>query len=107
VRSLLHHIIDVLVDDFLRGILKLEDRLDDLEEVIFNNRKTSEEAKKINLLRREVTTLRRIAIPLRSTVSELTSDIQKFSNKDVTFPYVVVMVVCLSAYLCYSITFTS
>jgi len=84
---LLHHIIDVLVDDFLRGILKLEDRLDDLEEVIFNNRKTSEEAKKINLLRREVTTLRRIAIRLRSTVSELTSDIQKFSNKDVTLLY--------------------
>jgi magnesium transporter len=81
---LLHHIIDVLVDDFLKGIIKLEDRLDDLEKVIFNNRKTSREAKKVNLLRREVTTLRRIALPLRSTISELTNDIQRFSSKDFT-----------------------
>jgi len=83
---LLHHIIDVLVDDFLRGIIKLQKSLDDLEEVIFDNGKKPPEAKKINLLRREVTTLRRIAIPLRSTVSELTSEIQKFSKEDVT-PY--------------------
>jgi magnesium transporter len=81
---LLHHIIDVLVDDFLKGIIKLEDRLDDLEKVIFNNRKASQEAKRINLLRREVTTLRRIALPLRSTISELTNEIQRFSSKDFT-----------------------
>jgi len=42
---LLHHIIDVLVDDFLRYIIKLEDSLDDLEEVIFNKGKRSAEAK--------------------------------------------------------------
>ncbi|HEY6536449.1 MAG TPA: magnesium transporter CorA family protein [Candidatus Nitrosocosmicus sp.] len=81
---LLHHIIDVLVDDFLRGIIKLENSLDDQREVILNKRNTSAESKKINLLRIEVTTLRRIAIPLKITVSELTSDIRKFSNKDVT-----------------------
>lgn len=80
---LLHHIIDVLVDDFLRGIIKLENSLDDLGEVISNKRKTSAESKKINLLRIQVTALRRIAIPLKITVSELTSDIRKFSNKDV------------------------
>jgi magnesium transporter len=81
---LLHHIIDVLVDDFLRDMIKLEVNLEDLEEIIFNNRKTSEEAKKINLLRREVTTLRRIASSLRSTILELTNDIQRFSDEDVT-----------------------
>lgn len=81
---LLHHIIDVLVDDFLRVIIKLEDSLDDLEKVIFNNRKRSQEINRINLLRREVTTLRRIALPLRSTISELTNDIQRFSSKDFT-----------------------
>lgn len=84
---LLHHIIDVLVDDFLRYIIKLEDSLDDLEEVIFNKGKRSAEAKKINLFRREVSTLRRIALPLRRTLSELTSDIQQFSNEDVTASY--------------------
>jgi magnesium transporter len=68
----------------LGGITKLEDSLDDLENVIFNEGKTSEEGKKINLLRREISTFRRTALPLRSTVLELTSDIQKFSNKDDT-----------------------
>jgi Mg2+ and Co2+ transporter CorA len=34
---LLHYIIDVLVDDFLKVLIKLEDSLDDLEKVIFNN----------------------------------------------------------------------
>ncbi|PWU79377.1 MAG: hypothetical protein DLM72_17705 [Candidatus Nitrosopolaris wilkensis] len=67
-------------------MIRLENSLDDLEEIIFNNRKNQAETKKINLLRREVTTLRRMAIPLRRTIWELTSHTQKFSKDDLT-PY--------------------
>ncbi len=85
---LLHRIIDVLVDGFMRSIIMVENRLDELEEFIFISGKRRAEAKMINLLRREVTILRRIAIPLRSTVLKLTTDndIQKFSKADIT-PY--------------------
>jgi magnesium transporter len=83
---LLHHIIDALVDGFMRSIIRVENRLDELEEFIFNSGKKHAEAQIINLLKREVTILRRIALPLRSTVLKLTTDIQRFSKNDLT-PY--------------------
>jgi len=82
---LLHHIIDALVDGFMRSIITVENRLDELEEFIFNSGRKRAKAKMINLLR-EVTILRRIALSLRSTVLKLTTDIQKFSKDDI-IPY--------------------
>ena len=81
---LLHSIIDVLVDDLLHILMKVVGNLDDIEDVVFDEKRS--DAKQISLLRREITTLRRIVIPLRRTVLEMTKDIQKFSEEDLT-PY--------------------
>ena len=81
---LLHSIIDALVDDLLHILKKLMGNLDDLEESVFNDRKS--DVKTISLLRREITSLRRIVVRLRRTMSEVTKDIQKFAEEDLT-PY--------------------
>ena len=81
---LLHSIIDALVDDLLHILKKLIGNLDDLEESVFNDRKS--DVKTISLLRREITSLRRIVVRLRRTMSEVTKDIQKFAEEDLT-PY--------------------
>jgi magnesium transporter len=81
---LLHSIIDALVDDLLHILKKLIGNLDDLEESVFNDRKS--DVKTISLLRREITSLRRIVVRLRRTTSEVTKDIQKFAEEDLT-PY--------------------
>jgi len=81
---LLHSIIDALVDDLLNILKKIISNLDDLEESVFNDRKS--DVKTISLLRREITSLRRIVVRLRRTMSEVTKDIQKFAEEDLT-PY--------------------
>ena len=81
---LLHSIIDALVDDLLHLLKKIIGNLDDLEESVFSDRKS--DVKTISLLRREITSLRRIVVRLRRTMSEVTKDIQKFTEEDLT-PY--------------------
>src|SRR6266487_337090 len=81
---LLHSIIDAFVDDLLLILKKIISNLDDLEESVFNDRKS--DVKTISLLRREITSLRRIVVRLRRTMSEVTKDIQKFAEEDLT-PY--------------------
>jgi len=81
---LLHSIIDALVDDLLHILKKIIGSLDDLEESVFNDRKS--DVKTISLLRREITSLRRIVVRLKRTMSEVTKDIQKFAEEDLT-PY--------------------
>ena len=79
---LLHSIIDLLVDDLLHILLKLKGNLDDIEDVVFDDKHAA--PKEIALLRREITTLRRIVIPLKRTVLDFSKDIQKFSEEDLT-----------------------
>jgi magnesium transporter len=81
---LLHSIIDALVDDLLHLLKKIIGNLDDLEESVFSDRKS--DVKTISLLRREITSLRRMVVRLRRTMSEVTKDIQKFAEEDLT-PY--------------------
>ena len=81
---LLHSIIDALVDDLLHILKKIIGNVDDLEESVFNDRKS--DVKTISLLRKEITSLRRIVVRLRRTMSEVTKDIQKFAEEDLT-PY--------------------
>jgi len=81
---LLHSIIDLLVDDLLHILLKLKGNLDDIEDVVFDDKHAA--PKEIALLRREITTFRRIVIPLKRTVLDFSKDIQKFSEEDLT-PY--------------------
>jgi len=79
---LLHSIIDLLVDDLLHILMKLKGNLDDIEDVVFDDKHAA--PKEISLLRREITTLRRVVIPLKRIVMDLSKDIQKFSTEDLT-----------------------
>ena len=77
---LLHRIIDLLVDDLLHMLMKIEGNLDDIEDVVFDE--NTAVAREISLLRREITTLRRLVLPLRRTILELSRVIQRFSEED-------------------------
>jgi magnesium transporter len=79
---LVHSIIDLLVDDLLHILMKLKGNLDDIEDVVFDDKLSA--PKEIALLRREITTLRRIIVPLKRIVLDLSRDIQKFSEEDLT-----------------------
>ena len=79
---LLHRIIDLLVDDLLHILMKLKGNLDDIEDIVFDDKHAA--PKEISLLRREITTLRRVVIPLKRIVMDLSKDIQKFSTEDLT-----------------------
>ena len=79
---LLHSIIDLLVDDLLHILMKLKGNLDDIEDVVFDDKLSA--PREIALLRREITTLRRIVIPLKRIVLDFSKNIQKFSEEDLT-----------------------
>ncbi len=80
---LFHSIIDALTDDMLNIIKKIVGNIDDVEDVVFDEK--TDAAKEISYIRREITSLRRIAIPLRRTLTEVTArDIEHFSEEDLT-----------------------
>ncbi len=82
---LLHSIIDLMVDDLLHVLMKLEGNLDDIEDLVFDEKVAV--AKDISLLRREITTLRRVVVPLRRVILELSKEMQRFSEEDLTDYY--------------------
>jgi magnesium transporter len=77
---LLYKIIDVLVDDLLHTLRRIVENLDEIEDDVFDENKST--PKKISLLRREITILRRIVHPLRKIVLETSKNTQRFSNPD-------------------------
>jgi magnesium transporter len=79
---LVHKIIDTLVDDLLHLLMKVVGNIDDVEDLVFDERISV--SRQIALLRREITTLRRIVIHLKRTVIELTRDVQRFSKQDLS-----------------------
>src|SRR5215813_909641 len=84
---LLHSILEAQISDLFHRLSKIEGNLEDLEDDIFDERTKSARAKEINLLRREIASLRRIAMPLRSRIYEITNEIQKFSKEDIISYY--------------------
>ena len=82
---LLHSLIDLMVDDLLHVLMKLEGNLDDIEDLVFDEKIAV--AKDISLLRREITTLRRVVVPLRRVILELSKEMQRFSEEDLTDYY--------------------
>ena len=82
---LLHSILDILVDDLLHILMKLRGNIQDIEDAVFDYE--IEVAKEISLIRREITTLRTIMYPLKRIVNAVTTDIQKFSEEDLTHYY--------------------
>ncbi len=77
---LLHEIIDVLVDDLLHTSRKIIANLDELEEMVFDERKPV--ARNIALLRREINRLRRIVNPLKKFVLEIANNIKRLSERE-------------------------
>jgi magnesium transporter len=77
-----HSIIDLLVDDLLHILIKVEGNLDDIEDLVFDERIAI--AKQVSLLRREITTLRRVVYPLKRTILTISREIQRFSEEDLS-----------------------
>jgi magnesium transporter len=81
---LIHSIIDLLADDLLHILMKVEGNLNDIEDLVFDEKVAV--AKEISMLRREITTLRRMVYPLKRTILEISKEVQRFSEEDLT-PY--------------------
>ena len=79
---LLHSIIDLLVDDLLHILMKIEGNIDDIEDVVFDERVGA--AREVSILRRQITTLRRLLFPLKRTVLDLSKEIQRLTEEDLT-----------------------
>jgi len=80
---LFHSIVDALTDDLLNVVRKVVGNIDDIEDIVFDEKANA--AKEISYIRRQITSLRRIAVPLRRTLTEITSkDIQRFSEENLT-----------------------
>ncbi|MCI0564687.1 MAG: magnesium transporter CorA family protein [Nitrososphaera sp.] len=80
---LFHSIVDALTDDLLDLVRKIIGNIEDIEDVVFDE--TVDAAKEISYLRRQIMVLRRIAVPLRRTLTEITmKDLRRFSDEDLT-----------------------
>jgi magnesium transporter len=80
---LFHSIIDALTDDLLNLVRKIVGNIEDIEDVVFDEQANA--AAEISYIRRQITVLRRIAIPLRRTLNEISAkDIRRFSEEDLT-----------------------
>ena len=80
---LFYKILDALVDDLLYILNHVTERLEDIEDDVFDDKIVI--TQRISLLRRDIVTLSRIAIPLKQIIMELmTKDIQKLlDEKDI------------------------
>ena len=72
----------MLVDDLLHIIMKIEGNLDDIEDVVFDERVGA--ALEVSILRRQITTLRRLLFPLKRTVLDLSKEIQRLAEENLT-----------------------
>ncbi len=77
---LLHEIVDVLVDDLLHISKKIMANLDEMEDLVFDDKKS--DARSLALLRREINRLRRIVNPLKKFVTEIAKKVRIFSEDE-------------------------
>lgn len=81
---LLHKIIDMLVDELLHVIIKVEGNIEDIEDLVFDEKISA--IRSITYVRREILALRRIILPLRRVVADIARESQRFSSSDMS-PY--------------------
>ena len=80
---LIHTIVDKMVDDMLHLMRKIMGNLEGIEELVFDERTST--AKQISLVRREITSLRRVIMPMKRTLGDFISrDMHRFSEEDLT-----------------------
>lgn len=80
--TLLHEIIDVLVDDLLHTLRRIMANLDDIEDDVFDEDRSA--TKKIHVLRREISVIRRLTSPLKRIVLGAAKNIAGYSQDDLT-----------------------
>jgi magnesium transporter len=68
--ALLHRLVDAMVDSYRPEVEKLQDRLDQLEEEVFDN-PTPALAREILAQKRDVSSLRRVTTPQRDVIARL------------------------------------
>src|SRR5205823_14330042 len=68
--ALFHHIVDAMVDHYRPEVESLEDRIDELEDRVFD-KPTPELVRQILTQKRDVSSLRRIITPQRDVVARL------------------------------------
>ena len=68
--ALLHRIVDSMVDNYRPEVEKLETRLDELEDAVFN-KPNADDIREILGLKRDVSSLRRVVTPQRDVVGRL------------------------------------
>jgi len=68
--ALLHRIVDTMVDNYRPEVEKLEGRLDETEDRVFN-RPAADDVRRILGLKRDVASLRRVVLPQRDVVGRL------------------------------------
>ena len=78
---LLYRILDRLVDYCLPILNKVGDGIEEVEDVIFSNRKSGA-IREISRLRRDVIAFRRIIWPMRAVIGRLESKIRRFAKSD-------------------------
>lgn len=80
--TLLHEIIDRLVDDLLHTLRRVMANLDDIEDDVFDIDKSV--TKKIHVLRREITVIRRLTSPLKRIVLGAAKQVENYSDDDLS-----------------------
>ena len=69
--ALFHRIVDLMIDRYLPEVEEFEDWMDEIEEQVFSARPTPHVVRDILDLKRQVSALRRIAIPQRDVIGRL------------------------------------
>jgi magnesium transporter len=77
---LLYHILDSLVDSYFPVLDKIMNWVEKVEDSVFDE--NIDTARELSLLRRDIITQRRIAIPMRTLTSDLGNKIQRFAKMD-------------------------
>ncbi len=83
--TLLHEIIDRLVDDLLHTLRRIMANLDDIEDDVFDADKSV--TKKIHVLRREITVIRRLTSPLKRIVLGAAKSVAGYSTDDLSLHF--------------------
>jgi magnesium transporter len=84
--ALLHRIVDAMVDNYRPEVEKLETRLDDLEDRVFNNT-NSDDVREILGTKRDVSSLRRVVTPQRDVVGRLARREFGFIDEQISYRF--------------------
>lgn len=88
-RALLHGLLDVVVDGYFDAIEKLDDRVEDIEDALFQDEAAAMKAvqRRTFDLRKDMTHLRRIIMPMREVVNTVMRRLVEYDSDHRMVPY--------------------